>query len=236
MPIQPRRAGAIPMSHGRLDDGRDAAGTGVGPGLPRVRKPALVRHLGAVDVAELRAYVERLPERVWWQCDAAKENKFPCFVHARHIVFRFTPGNRTPLRFYSTLIGEAWQRLLLPVMAQAAAPYGYARPVYPKAMLARLVADGHIVRHRDDEATEAAAFAHKIHVPLQTNSRATLAVGDTDFHLEAGHAWEINNLAPHGAFNGGVHDRVHFVFEVFDGSRAAESVDFVRRHTHGAAA
>ena len=224
------------MSHGRLDDGRDAAGTGVGPGLPRVRKPALVRHLGAVDVAELRAYVERLPERVWRQCDAAKENKFPCFVHARHIVFRFTPGNRTPLRFYSTLIGEAWQRLLLPVMAQAAAPYGYARPVYPKAMLARLVADGHIVRHRDDEATEAAAFAHKIHVPLQTNSRATLTVGDTDFHLEAGHAWEINNLAPHGAFNGGVHDRVHFIFEVFDGSRAAESVDFVRRHTHGAAA
>lgn len=224
------------MSHGRLDDGRDAAGTGVGPGLPRVRKPALVRHLGAVDVAELRAYVERLPERVWRQCDAAKENKFPCFVHARHIVFRFTPGNRTPLRFYSTLIGEAWQRLLLPVMAQAAAPYGYARPVYPKAMLARLVADGHIVRHRDDEATEAAAFAHKIHVPLRTNSRATLTVGDTDFHLEAGHAWEINNLAPHGAFNGGVHDRVHFIFEVFDGSRAAESVDFVRRHTHGAAA
>lgn len=224
------------MSHGRLDDGRDAAGTGVGPGLPRVRKPALVRHLGAVDVAELRAYVERLPERVWRQCDAAKENKFPCFVHARHIVFRFTPGNRTPLRFYSTLIGEAWQRLLLPVMAQAAAPYGYARPVYPKAMLARLVADGHIVRHRDDEATEAAAFAHKIHVPLRTNSRATLTVGDTDFHLEAGHAWEINNLAPHGAFNGGVHDRVHFIFEVFDGSRAAESVDFVRLHTHGAAA
>ena len=236
MPIQPRRAGAIPMSHGRLDDGRDAAGTGVGPGLPRVRKPALVRHLGAVDVAELRAYVERLPERVWRQCDAAKENKFPCFVHARHIVFRFTPGNRTPLRFYSTLIGEAWQRLLLPVMAQAAAPYGYARPVYPKAMLARLVADGHIARHRDDEATEAAAFAHKIHVPLQTNSRATLTVGDTGFHLEAGHAWEINNLAPHGAFNGGVHDRVHFIFEVFDGSRAAESVDFVRRHTHEAAA
>lgn len=227
---------ALAVGSERLDDGRDAAGTGVGPYLPRVRKPALVRHLGAVDVAELRAHVERLPERIWWQEDAAKENKFSCFVHTRHIVFRFTYGNRTPLRFYSTLIGEVWQRLLLPVMAQAAAPYGYARPVYPKAMLARLVAGGRIGRHRDDEVTESHAFAHKIHVPLQTNSRATLTVGDTDFHLEAGHAWEINNLAPHGAFNGGVHDRVHFIFEVFDGSRATENVEFARRHTNGAAA
>ena len=198
---------------------RDAAGTG----LPRVRKPVLVRHLGAVDVAELRAHVERLSERVWRQEDAAKENNFPCFVHTRHIVFRFTPGNRTPLRFYSSPIWAVWQRLLLPVMAQAAAPYGYARPVYPKAMLARLAAGGRIGRHRDDQASESHAFAHKIHVPLQTDSRATLTVGDTDFHLEAGHAWEINNLAPHGAFNGSAHDRVHFIFEVFDGSRAASS-------------
>lgn len=199
--------------------------TSAGPGLLRVRKPAFVRHLGAVDVAELRAHVERLSERVWRQEDAAKENHFYCFDSTRHIIFRFSSRNRTPLRFYSEPIWYIWQRLLLPVMAQAVAPYGYARPVYPKAMLARLVAGGRIGRHRDDETGGSHAFTHKIHVPLQTNSQATLTVGDTDVHLEVGHAWEINNLAPHGAFNGGAHDRVHFIFEVFDGSHVAEGAD-----------
>ena len=113
--------------------------------------------------------------------------------------------------------------------AAAAAPYGYASPVYPKAMLARLAAGGRIARHTDPETGPSHVFTHKIHVPLQTDPRATLTVGGADFHLEAGHAWEVNNLAPHEAFNGGAYDRVHFIFEVFDGSRAAGGVDVSNR-------
>ena len=61
-------------------------------------------------------------------------------------------------------------------------------------------------------------LAHKIHVPLETGPRATLTVRGAPFHLRAGHAWEVNNLAPHGAFNGEDHDRIHFIFEVFEGA------------------
>ena len=50
------------------------------------------------------------------------------------------------------------------------------------------------------------------------NPQATLTVRGEAFHLEAGYAWEVNNLAPHGAFNGGAHDRVHFIFEVMEGA------------------
>lgn len=217
---------------GRVVNGRDATGADTGsPGLPRVRKPARVRRLGAVDVAELRAHVERLSERVWQQEDEAKENNYFCFAWTRHIVFRFIPDNRTPLQFYVTPIGAAWQRLLLPVMEQAAAPYDYASPIYPKAMLARLAAGGRILSHTDTgtETGNSHAFTHKIHVPLQTNPRATLIVGDADFHLEAGHAFEVNNLAPHGALNAGAHDRVHLIFEVFDGSCAAGGADVSNR-------
>ena len=46
-------------------------------------------------------------------------------------------------------------------------------------------------------------FTHKIHVPLETNPAAVLHVDGEDFHLAAGRAWEVNNLVPHGAFNGG---------------------------------
>ena len=205
---------ALPRK-GRVRQGTHA-GADVGPELPRVEKPDLVRHLGAVDVDGLRARVGRLSEKVWRQEDAAKENDYFCFTHTRHIVFRFIHGNRTPLCYYSMPIWTIWQRWLLPVMARAAAPYGYAEPIYPKAMLARLAAGHGIDRHVDGEGSH--PLTHRIHVPLQTNPRATLTVDDTDFHLEAGHAFEVNNLLAHSVFNGGGEDRIHFIFEVFEGA------------------
>ena len=200
----------------REEVGSGSSASGTAPALPRVEKPALVRCLGPVDVEALRAPVGRLSEKVWWQEDTAKENDYFCFTHTRHIVFRFIENNRTPLRYYSNPIWTVWQRLLLPVMAQAAAPCGYAEPVYPKAMLARLAAGHGIDRHVDGEGSH--PLTHRIHVPLQTNPRATLTVDGTDFHLEAGYAFEVNNLVPHSVFNGGEEDRIHFVFEVFEGA------------------
>ena len=200
----------------REEVGSGSSASGTAPALPRVEKPALVRCLGPVDVEALRAPVGRLSEKVWRQEDAAKENDYFCFTHTRHIVFRFIENNRTPLRYYSNPIWTVWQRLLLPVMAQAAAPFGYAEPVYPKAMLARLAAGHGIDQHVDGEGSH--PLTHRIHVPLQTNPRATLTVDGTDFHLEAGYAFEVNNLVPHSAFNGGEKDRIHFVFEVFEGA------------------
>ncbi|MCY4602425.1 MAG: aspartyl/asparaginyl beta-hydroxylase domain-containing protein [Acidobacteria bacterium] len=195
------------------------------PGVPgptrlrRVHKPARVRPLGAVGVEDLRSWVARLSERVWAQEDAAKENGFPCFHHTRHVIFRFIAGNRDPRRFYSRPGWAVWGRMLLPVMARAAAPYGFADPVYPKVMLARLAAGHRIDRHVDGEGSH--PLTHKVHVPLETNPAAVLHVDGADFHLAAGQAFEINNLVPHGAFNGGASDRIHLIFEIFEGAAAA---------------
>ena len=193
--------------------------------LPPAPKPAAVRDLGAVDTAELRSHVERLSERAWQRADATKENRYGCFTHTRHVVFRFIPGNQTPLVFYSTPIWRVWQRLLLPVMAQASAAYGFAEPVYPKAMLARLEAGREIPLHEDAGGSH--PFVHKVHVPIETNPRATLTAGGSDFHLEAGHAFEVNNLSMHGACNGGDEDRIHYIFEVFDGAGAPHAKEIM---------
>ena len=83
-------------------------------------------------------------------------------------------------------------------------------------MLARLEAGRRIDLHVDGGGSH--PLVHKIHVPLQTDPRAVLTVGGTRVHLAPGHAWEVNNLVPHEAFNGGAHDRIHFVFEVFEGA------------------
>ena len=101
-------------------------------------------------------------------------------------------------------------------MAQAAAHYGYVEPIYPEAMLARLTAGHEIDEHIDLESSN--PLVHKIHVLPVTNPRATLTVAGAEFHLATGRAWKVNNLAPHGAFNGGEQDRIHFIFEMFEGA------------------
>ncbi|MCY4600503.1 MAG: aspartyl/asparaginyl beta-hydroxylase domain-containing protein [Acidobacteria bacterium] len=161
----------------------------------------------------------RLSERVWVQEDATKENDFRCFHHTRHVIFRFIACNRDPRRFYSRPSWAVWERMLLPVIAKAAAPYEFVAPVYPKVMLARLEAGHRIDLHVDGEGSH--PLTHKVHVPLETNPAAVLQVDGADFHLAAGRAFEVNNLVPHGAFNGGASDRIHLIFEVFEGAGVA---------------
>ena len=183
--------------------------------LQPVEKPCAVRRLAAVETGPLRAQVARLSDTVWNQASAVRENDYPCFARVRHFVFRFpVDGDRG--RYYVKPGWNLWACWLLPIMAQASSCYGYAAPVYPKAMLARLAAGHGIDPHTDSGPM--APSVHKIHVPLTTNPRATLTVAGADFHLQAGYAWEVNNLRLHGAFNGGGQDRVHFIFEVFEGA------------------
>ena len=202
-PGEPKRGGFLP-------------GVAERTRLRPVEKPDTVRRLGPVDVAALRAQVARLSDKAWNRENAAKENDFFCFAHTRHVVFRFVPVDLRRPCFYSRPLWKLWRHWLLPVMAQAAASYGFTAPVYPKAMLARLAAGRGIDPHVDQGGMN--PLVHKIHVPLETGPRATLTVRGAAFHLQAGHAFEVNNLAPHGAFNGEDHDRIHFIFEVFEGA------------------
>ena len=183
--------------------------------LHPVEKPYAVRRLGVVDIAALSEQVARLSETVWDKENAVKENDFFCFAHTRHIIFRFVAAQVLGC-FYSMPIWHLWRRLLLPVMTQAATPYGYATPLFPKAMLARLDAGHGIEPHQDCNGMN--PFTHKIHVPLQTGPRATFTVRDQTLHLPPGQAFEVNNLATHSAFNGESRDRVHLIFEVFEGA------------------
>ena len=188
------------------------------PPLPPVRKPAFVRHLGAVDVHALQRATRRVSEDMWQREDSAKENDYFCFDHTHHIVFRFIAGNSHPMRFYTNPIWTPWQGLLLPVLRAATAAYGFASAVYPKVMLARLAAGRGIAPHEDGEGSH--PLTHRIHVPLQTSPEVVFTVGGQRHHLAAGHAWETNNIVAHSVFNGSPAPRIHLVFEAFDGACA----------------
>ncbi|MXO84170.1 aspartyl beta-hydroxylase [Altererythrobacter aestiaquae] len=150
----------------------------------------------------------------WGEEDARKENDFEVFDHTQHVVFRFIRGNRDPEDSYANPAWDIWEPVLMPVMQAAILPYAFRKPRFPKAMLAKLSAGHAIDPHYDGAGSN--QRVHKIHVPLVTNPDAIFLVDGESFHLEAGNAYEVNNIVSHGAANSGSEDRIHFIFEVFE--------------------
>jgi hypothetical protein len=183
------------------------------------RKTASIRRLGPVDITALRAAVLALPEAVWDAENASKPNRFEALDRTRHIVFRFVSDLKDWRSSFDRPLWTEWRALLEPVLEQATAPYGYARGVYPRVMLARMGPGGVIQPHRD--ANPAAKWPHKIHVPLLTNERVVFTIDGTGHHLPEGEAAEVNNMGVHAVVNGGTGDRIHLIFEYYDADQPA---------------
>jgi hypothetical protein len=181
---------------------------------PNPRKTTSIRRLGRVDIARLREAVLAIPESMWDAENADKPNRFEALDRTRHIVFRFVSNFHDWRESYDRPLWAQWRTLLEPVLAQAVTPYGYARGVFPRVMLARMAPGGVIKPHRD--ANPAAKWPHKIHVPLLTNEQVTFFVDGVGYHLEEGEAVEVSNMAVHAVENNGASDRIHLIFEYFD--------------------
>lgn len=181
---------------------------------PNPRKTKGVRHLGRVDVAHLRDAVLALPEKVWDEQNESKPNRFETLGSTRHIVFRFLPKFYDWRNSYDLPLWAEWRELIEPVLAEATAPYGYARGAFPRVMLARMRAGGMIAAHRDD--SRSAKWPHKIHVCLTTNEDVTFFVAGKFVKIEEGEAVELNNMDVHSVENGGATDRIHLIFEYYD--------------------
>lgn len=178
------------------------------------RKTTTVRRLGRVDIGALREAVLRIPEEVWDAENADKPNRFEALDRTRHIVFRFVSNFVDWRQSYERPLWAQWRALLEPVLAQATAPYGYARAAFPRVMLARMAPGGIIKPHRD--ANPAAKWPHKIHVPLLTNDKVTFFVDGIGYHFAEGEAVEVNNMGVHAVHNAGDTDRIHLIFEYYD--------------------
>lgn len=178
------------------------------------RKTASYRDLGRVDIAALKAAVLAIRESVWQEQNASKPNRFEALDRTAHIVFRFVSNLRDWRSSYDGPLWNEWRPLLEPVLHAAAAPYGYARPVFPRVMLARMPSGGVIRPHRD--ANPAAKWPHKVHVPLQTNPDVIFFVDGVARNLVEGEAVEVNNMGVHAVENRGADDRIHLIFECYD--------------------
>ena len=178
------------------------------------RKTTSVRHLGTIDISDLREAILAIPEAVWDAENAEKPNKFEALDRTRHIVFRFVNSTRDWRGSHDRPLWAGWRERLLPVMEQATRPYGYAHAVYPRVMLARMAPGGIIHPHVD--ANPAAKWPHKIHIPILTNAQVGFLIGDTVHHFPEGMAVEVDNLGRHAVRNDGPTDRIHLIFEYYD--------------------
>jgi len=178
------------------------------------RKTTTVRRLGQVDIAALRAAILAIPEDVWDAENADKPNRFEALDRTRHIVFRFVSNFDDWRGSHDRPLWPQWRALLDPVLAQAVQPYGYARGIYPRVMLARMAPGGVIHPHRD--GNPAAKWPHKIHVPILTNDQVTFFVDGVGYHFAEGDAAEVNNMGVHAVANAGQTDRIHLIFEYYD--------------------
>lgn len=181
---------------------------------PNPRKTRTFRQLGQVDIAALKEAVLAITEDQWNAENAEKPNRFEALDVTRHIVFRFVSNYRDWRDSYDRPLWDAWKHLLLPVMAAATADYGYASGIYPRVMLARMVAGGVIKPHRD--ANPAAKWPHKIHIPIVTNDQVLFRVEGAQYVMPEGEAVEVNNMGVHSVENRGATDRINLIFEYYD--------------------
>ena len=147
-------------------------------------------HLGTVDVDNLIARLERIPESQWLSENKNKPNKYRNLNDTRHIMFRFVNGLDKVFDYHDLPVWDDWKDMLMPIMEQAAARLGYESYRFPRVMFARLPAGGKISPHTDSAASY---YIHKIHVPLITNSETIFQVGEQFKHLSVGEIVEINN-------------------------------------------
>jgi len=55
--------------------------------------------------------------------------------------------------------------------------------------------------------------AHRIHIPLKTNNKVSLEVGDKQFIAKVGRMFEINNSKPHAVKVGGKQERLTLIVD-----------------------
>lgn len=182
-----------------------------------------VKTLGSIPDHLLQALEQRLhQDQEAWRNQDDKPNAFKVFAgNTEHVVFQF-PVERSwhvPACYFSCW--EEWKALVLPIIDVATRGYGYRQGQTSRIMLARLLAGKQSLMHVDH--TPSADVPHKIHVPLSTHPDIGFLIQDRRYHLARGQAYEVNNKRLHGTCNPSPVDRIHLIFDYFDGAVGAVS-------------
>jgi len=178
-----------------------------------------VREIGAVPEALLAPLDELLKNSrdTFLVENAHKPNKFGDFEKStQHIVFKFPSSLLDHRRSEFKPIWEKYRAAIEPIIEAVVPWYGFKEPRTCRIMLAKLKAGKDIQMHVDGQP--ASDVPHKVHVPLITDPEVKFLIEDAAIHLPRGKAFEVNNKKQHGGFNHSKVDRIHLIFDCYEGA------------------
>lgn len=170
--------------------------------------------LGPVDCAELTRQVLSLDEREW-VADRARQLEHEVHAQTQSIVLVSCDGWPE----ISISHGSGWSLLsayATPVMNDIIARHYAPGGTIIRSMVVRLPGGARIARHRDSHPSF--GVAHRIHVPLTTNSTVEFIVNGERVPPRPHFAFELNNHMLHQVTNRGTEHRIHLIFDYLPGS------------------
>ena len=171
--------------------------------------PGDFRLLGQWDHSALASYVENLPPEVWLEEGGERAIEFEVHSHTDTIPLLFDEDYRhksPTVRPRYEEFEPLWQAVR-EIVQQCYPGDGY----FIRVILTRLADAAQIPAHRD--SSYSLVTAHRIHVPLVSNSEVRFSVGDEQRHLAPGEIWEINNSRIHSVANPSNHQRIHLIVD-----------------------
>ena len=170
-----------------------------------------LRDLGAIDSTALREAVLG-QEDVAWHEDESRQKSFYVHDQTRSIILLAVDDTKWPDR--SVDKGPGWDRLAdvaVPVMQEIIEKHYPVGGELIRAVVASLKAGENIKAHSDIH--QSFHVAHRIHVPITTNSRVWFTIDGRPYQFKVGQAYEINNQKQHSVINKGAEDRITFIFD-----------------------
>ena len=170
-----------------------------------------LRDLGAIDTTALReAILEQ--EDIAWHEDETRQESFYVHDRTRSMIMIALDDTNWPNGPVSR--GPGWRRLqdvALPIMQEIIEKHYPTGGEVVRAVAASLTAGANIKAHSD--VHQSFHCAHRIHVPITTNSKVWFTINGRPHQLKLDQAYEINNQKQHSVVNRGSEDRITFIFD-----------------------
>ena len=104
-----------------------------------------------------------------------------------------------------------WQQKILPLIGPVLEPIARPGGVLTRVLFVRLPAGAVVPAHSDGQAL--ASRAHRIHLCISECPECVYTIGDTDFVMKPGTAYDFNNCWTHAVKNAGSTPRVNLMIE-----------------------
>ncbi|MGA1371732.1 MAG: aspartyl/asparaginyl beta-hydroxylase domain-containing protein [Pseudomonadales bacterium] len=175
-----------------------------------------MRRLGPVDISGLEEALDQQDDGLW-DADAAFRRQLAPYRKTRTIYLMMTLGGiHAPTQY---LNGWAPLRDVFTPIAATIAGFFPGPGRVMNAQIALLPPGESIAVHTDRGPT--LESSHRVHIPLVTHPDVRFEIEETNYSLEVGVAYELDNLRRHAVHNGSPIDRVHLIVDYLSSNPAA---------------